>query len=91
MRRGARHLAGDHRVVRRGQRGRRRHRHLELSRAVFREKRVRHHAGGAQGGDEAFAERALAAEGVQAVGVAVAMLVAGVDELLLERGDQPQA
>ena len=50
-----------------------------------------HHAGDAQSGGEAFAERALAAKCVQAVGVAVAMLVAGVDEFLLERGDQPQA
>ena len=48
------------------------------------------HAGGAQRGDETFAERALAAERVQAVGVAVTVLVAGVDELLLERRDKAQ-
>ena len=70
---------------------RRSHRHLELARAVFGEEGVRHHAGGAHRRDEAFAEGALAAEGIQAVGVAVALLVAGVDELLLERGDQAQA
>ena len=91
MRRRARHLAGDHRMVGRGQRRSRRHRHLELPRAVLGKKRVRRDAGGAHRRNETFAERPLAAERVQAVRVAVALLVAGIDELLLERGDQAQA
>ena len=50
----------------------------------------RPHAGGAHRRDQALAEGTLAAERVQAVGIAVAVLVAGIDELLFERGDKLQ-
>jgi hypothetical protein len=91
MRRGAGHLPRDHGVVGGGQCGGGGDGHLELAVAVFRQKRVGHHAGGAQGGDERLAEAALAAPGTEAVGVCRAVLDSGVDELLLEGGDQPQA
>ena len=91
MRRRARHLARDHRMVCRGQRRSRCHRHLELPRAVLGKKRIRRDAGGAHRRNETLAERPLAAKRIQTVRVAVAMLVAGVDELLLERRDQLQA
>ena len=56
MRRGARHLAGDDRVIGGGQRGLRHHRHLELARAVLGEKRVWNYPRGAQRGGEGLAE-----------------------------------
>ena len=49
------------------------------------------HPGRAQRGDEALAESALAAEGAEGVGVARTVRGAGVEELLLERGDQAKA
>jgi len=63
---------------------------LELARAVFGEERVGRDAGGAHGGEQGAAECALAAEGVEGVGRAKAVLDAGVDHLLLEGGEQGQ-
>ena len=70
---GARHLAGDDRVVGGDQRRLRHHRHLELARAVFGEKRVRNHPGSAHGGGERLTKAVLAAEGAEGVSVARAV------------------
>ena len=67
-----------------------RDRHLELARPVFGEEAVRHRPGRAQCGDKGFAETALAAERAKRIGVARALLDAGIDELLLEGGDDAQ-
>ena len=91
MRGGARHLTRDDRMIGSGQRGLRHHRHLELARAVFGEKRVGNHARGAQRGGKGLAEAVLAAEGAEGVGVAGSLAYAGVEEFLLERRHEPQA
>ena len=84
-------LTRNHRVIRRhngrgGSDG-----HLELPGAVFRQERIGREARRPQRGDKAGAERSLPAERVQAIGVAGAVLIAGIDELLLERRDQAPA
>ena len=50
----------------------------------FGEKGVRNDTGGAQRGNERLAERALAAEGAECIGVARPVGGAGVEELLLK-------
>ena len=91
VRHSARHLTGDHCMVRSGQGLLRGNRHLELARPVFGEKTIRNGSGGAQGGDECLAETALPAKGAERIGVARAVIGAGIDEFLLERGDEVQA
>ncbi len=91
MRRRARHLAGDHRVIGGGQGRLRRHRHLELARTVFGKKTVRHRPRGAQRRNKRFAETPLAAKGAERVGVARTVLHAGIQKFLLEGSNQTQA
>ena len=67
---GARHLAGDHRVIGCGQGRLRHHRHFELARTVLGEKGVGNHPGRPQGRDETLAKGALSAKGAEGVGVA---------------------
>ncbi len=67
MRRRARYFARDHRMIRRGQRRRGRHRDLELARAILRQEQIRGDAGGAQPSHETLAEHALASERAEAV------------------------
>ena len=90
MGRSPRHLAGNHRMVGGAQGRLRRYRHLELARPVFCEEAVRDWPGGAQRGDERLAEIALAAEGAERIGIARAVVSAGIDEFLLERGQKTQ-
>ena len=88
---GARHLAGDHRVIGGGQGRLRHHGHLELARAVLGEKGIGDHPGRPQRRDETLAKGALAAKGAEGVGVARTVRRPGVDEFLLECRDQAEA
>ena len=86
--RAARHLARDHALVRRDQRGLRRNGHLVLARAIFGKEGVGLGVRRTDRRDEHLAERALAPERAQTIGVARQVLDAGIDELLLEGGEQ---
>ncbi len=66
-------------------------RDLELAGAVLGEEGVRRDPGPAHGGQQRAAERPLPAERVQRVGRARPVLGAGIDQLLLEAGQQGQA
>src|SRR6516162_2497755 len=88
---GARHLAGDYRVVGSDQCRLRHDGYLELARTVFGEKRVRNDPGGAQCSREGLAKAILAAEGAEGVGVTGLVGQAGVEEFLLEGRNEPQA
>jgi hypothetical protein len=85
---GARQFAGDHRRIGGAQCRCRGDGDLKLARAIFGEETVRREPGGAERGDEALAEQALAAECAKTVSVARPILQAGIDEFLLEGGDQ---
>ena len=87
---GARELAGDHRLVCRLQRRLRGDGQLVLARAIFRQEGVRLEPCSAKRGDDAFAELALPPPGAEAVSMAGTLLHPGIDELLLEGGDEVQ-
>ena len=59
-----------------------------LPRAIFGQEGIRLQPGGAERGDHAFAEPALPPPSAEAIGMAGAILDAGIDELLLEGGDE---
>src|SRR5271166_743665 len=79
------------RVIGRRQRRLRHHRHLELARAVLGEEGVRTHPGRPQGRNETLAESNLPEEGAEGVGVTRPVGRTGVDDFLLEGGDQAKA
>src|SRR5262245_65135903 len=83
-------LARDHRLVDGLQRRLRSDGHFVLARAIFRQKGVRLEPRGAERGDDAFAKLALSPPGAEAVSMARTLLHPGIDELLLEGGDEVQ-